>query len=75
MVDLLLEYKVDINAPDQYGRTTLHVLANVSYCSTYIVDYPVSKGADINLLNKMEKHHLTVPTTSGHIHLDLASKG
>ena len=49
MMDLLLEYKADINGQAFLGYTALHIMASGSECSTSAVEYLVSKGADLNL--------------------------
>ena len=53
MMDLLLEYKVDINAHahDEHGNTALHWAARLPLFSSYAVEYLVSKGANPNLPN------------------------
>ncbi len=61
MMELLLEYKADINGQTFLGYTALHIVAR---CSTHAVEYLVSKGADLNLpdyygntpLDLVEKH-------------------
>ena len=50
MMDLLLEYKADINAHGGLGCTSLH-LAIHDPLSTYFTEYLVSKGANLNLPN------------------------
>ena len=52
MMDLLLEYKADINAHGEYGNTALHCAASGSFPSAYTVEYLVSKGASPNLPNE-----------------------
>ena len=55
MMDLLLEYKADINAPSRKGDTVLHIAAALSQDSTLAVEYLVLKGANVNLLNRQGK--------------------
>ena len=52
MMDLLLEYKADINAHGWHGTTALHSAATFHLHSTYIVQYLVSKNANVNLPNE-----------------------
>ena len=51
MMDLLLEFKADINAQTQTGTSALHITAGCSHYGTYEVEYLVSKGANVNLLD------------------------
>ena len=63
MMDLLLEYKADVNAQSIcHGYTPLHSVARYSFMDTHlVVEYLVSKGADLNL-----------PDLRGNTPLDLA---
>lgn len=52
MMDLLLEYKADINTHWSFsGDTALHHVAKTSAFGTYPVEYLVSNGANLNLPN------------------------
>ena len=59
MMDLLLEYKADINAHDPEGRTALHVAVECPNCG-YAVEYLVSKGANLNLPNRLGETPLDI---------------
>ena len=63
MMDLLLEYKANINAQSmESGYTPLHSVARTSFMGTHVVvEYLVSKGAGLNL-----------PDAQGNTPLDLA---
>ena len=62
IMDLLLEYKADINGQSgQGGKTALHFVASNSRVGTHAVEYLVSKGAELNL-----------PDLTGNTPLDLA---
>ena len=52
MMDVLLEYKADINAFSWGGETPLHYAARSPILDTYAVEYLVSKGANLNLPNQ-----------------------
>ena len=52
MIDLLLEYKADINAHGWHGNTPLHYAAATPILDTYAVEYLISKGANPNLPNE-----------------------
>ena len=55
MMDLLLEYKADINALSWSGNTPLHYAAQAPILETYAVEHLVSKGANLNLPNQLRK--------------------
>ena len=55
MMDVLLEYKADINALSCNDTTPLHYVAGDYILDTYAVEYLVSKGANLNLPNRLRK--------------------
>ena len=59
MMDLLLEYKADINAHTPNGSTALH-LAVRTPAFGYKVEYLVSKGANLNLPDALGKTALDI---------------
>ena len=50
MIDLLLEYKADVNAHGENGNTALHY---AHWSGTKAIVYLVSKGANLNLRNEL----------------------
>jgi len=57
-VKLLAEHGVDVNAPGQYGWTALHAAAYQGL--TDVIEYLVSKGADVNQMDVFGQTPLSI---------------